>query len=628
MVHQKNFEKFKEFIKLYDKSINNNDFKQLNEFFSSIDTFEEIFIESYLKRKKEGMFYTNENISDFMVKETLICLINKKFRNHHNNFKGIQEIEEIYRFTPRFKQKIRNFLLSIKICDPACGSGIFLLTFANLILNIIGKLNLNKSEFDFKIQILKNLFGNDINGYAIKLCILKLLIWYNENLDKIAENSLDILKSNIRIQNSIINTNFPKYDIIIGNPPYGNILSLSEKEFLKKKKIFFKDSYCAFILRALEWSNGIIGFLTPKSFLLRQGYIKFRDMLLSKANILKIFDIGSKIFKDATNEVQIILYEKKSGNLIRDLIIYDFPKNVINIYPNQNVDSLSICLNIECPLCLKSKKLYVYTYNRDCPYCNSSTVKLNRIRIKTNPKIFQIVDSIEKIGDLNYLNPISFPKMIRGEEDKGLKILKRILRNDISGSCFFVSARNDFTYYTLKKNKSFNIEELDTKILKGNNYEYYTKPKLLIKHNNIIPEAIYSEENVCFTSSIYSLLHDDVAELKYLCAILNSILIQFYCIYAINNQKDTTINLNQYMIRHLPIVKSNGKIKNIITEKVNEIYNLLYMNKGFINKDICQIIREIDDIIFNLYSITKSERNLIISKTVNQINYFKNIYDS
>ncbi|MFX0037674.1 MAG: TaqI-like C-terminal specificity domain-containing protein, partial [Candidatus Hermodarchaeota archaeon] len=154
------------------------------------------------------------------------------------------------------------------------------------------------------------------------------------------------------------------------------------------------------------------------------------------------------------------------------------------------------------------------------------------------------------------------------------------------------------------------------------------KPKLLIKHNNIIPEAIYSEENVCFTSSIYSLIHDDVAELKYLCAILNSILIQFYCIYAINNQKDTTINLNQYMIRHLPIVKSNGKIKNIIIKKVNEIYNLLYMNKGFINKDIYQIIRQIDDIIFNLYSIKKIERDLIISKTIAQINYFRTIYNS
>ncbi|MFX1307272.1 MAG: Eco57I restriction-modification methylase domain-containing protein [Promethearchaeota archaeon] len=628
MQNQKNFKKFQEFIELFDKSISTNNFNQINEIFSSINKFEELFIGSYLKKKKEGMFYTNENISDFIVKETLIHLITKKLKNDNNNFQGIQEIEEIYKLNSNFKQKVINLLLNVKICDPACGSGIFLLSCAALIFRIIKGLNFNKSDYDIKIKILENLVGYDINEYAIKLCIIKLFIWLNEDLGNATEKSLDLLKANIKTQNSILSTNIPKYDIIIGNPPYGNILNQSEKEFLKAEKIFFKDVYCVFILKALEWSKGVIGLLTPKSFLLRQGYIQFREKLLSKANILKIIDIGSKVFKDATNEVQIIIYEKKNENLIRDLKIYDFPKNIINTYHNQNVDSLRICFNLDCPLCLKSKKLYVYTYNRDCPYCNSNTLKLNRIRIKTNPEVFQIINNIENIGDLNYLNPIDFPKMIRGEEDKGLRSLKRILRNDISGSCFFVSARNDFTYYRLKKNKSFNIEELDTEILKGNNYEYYTKPKLLIKHNNIIPEAIYSEENVCFTSSIYSLLHDDVAELKYLCAILNSILIQFYCIYAINNQKDTTINLNQYMIRHLPIVKSNGKIKNIIIKKVNEIYNLLYMNKGFINKDIYQIIRQIDDIIFNLYSIKKIERDLIISKTIAQINYFRTIYNS
>jgi len=628
MVYQRDFNKFKEFIRLFDNSIRTNDFQQLNKLFPLIDKVEEQFLSGYHKRKKEGTFYTNKKISDFIVSETLLCLINKKFNNYGLDSKKIKNINEIYKYDIEFKQKLRELLLNIKICDPACGSGEFLLNSADIIFNIIKKLNSNLNVASIKIQILKNLFGYDINEYAIKLCILKLLKWYQNNLDDSVKKSISILKSNLKLQNSLINSNFPKFDIIIGNPPYGNILTKDEKEILKKEKIFYNDIYCAFLLKALEWSNEVIGFLVPKSFLLRQGYINFRQDFLSKANILKIYDIGSKMFKTATNEVQIVLYENKNGYNARDLDVYDYPKTKIVVYPNQNIDSLRICFSLNCPLSLKSKKLYVYTFKKNCPFCGSDTVEMNRIRIKPNAQIYELIEKVEKIGDLNYLNPVDFPKMIRGEEEKGLKLIKKKLRKDTNDSCFFISARNDFNYYIFRKIKSFNIEEVDPKILKGNNYEYYKQPKLLIKHNNIIPEAIYTEDNVCFTSSIYSLLYNDSDELKYLCAVLNSSLIQFYCIYGINNQKNTTINLNQYMIRHLPIIKPNNKVKMVITRKVDALTKMLNLSNKTVSEDLKQLIRDIDDSIFILYSISESEKNRIILKVSKQIKYFKEIYQN
>ncbi len=619
---QKNFEKFKDFIVLFDKSIETNDFQQIHKLIPLIDNFEELFLSGYQRRKEEGTFYTNKNLSDFMVKEILLCLVNKKVNEHAQNF------EEIFHYEPALKQKIINTLLNITICDPACGSGSFLLSTAHCIYNTILKLNPQLSNIQLKNQILKNLFGFDINEYAIKLCIFKLLTWYIGKHETRMDKLISTLNSNFRIQNSIINSKSQKFSIIIGNPPYGNILNKNEKEILKKENIFYNDIYCAFLLKALEWCNEVIGFLVPKSFLLRQGYVNFRNKFLSKANIFKIFDIGSKMFKSATNEVQIIIYKNKSESFCRDLTIYDYPKDKIITYPYQNVDSLKICFNLECPRCLKTKKLYAYTFEKKCPFCGSSTVDLNRIRIKPNKQIFCLIEKIEKVGDLNYLNYVDFPKMIRGEEETGLKVVKRKLRKDNNGSCYYISARNDFNYYTFKKTKTFNIEEVSSKILKGNDYEYYIKPKLLIKHNNIIPEAIFTEDNVCFTSSIYSLLHKDVNELKYLCGVLNSILIQFYCVYAINNQKDTTINLNQYMIRHLPLVKADDNIKLKIVEKVEAISNLLITSNQNIDETINQLLKEIDDIILSLYSITENERKLIISEIKNQIKHFEAIYSN
>jgi len=165
--------------------------------------------------------------------------------------------------------------------------------------------------------------------------------------------------------------------------------------------------------------------------------------------------------------------------------------------------------------------------------------------------------------------------------------------------------------YHYKRNKFFDIEKIKPEKLKGTNYEYYNKPKLLIKHNNTYPAAVYTEECVCFTSSIYSLLHDDKQELKFLCALLNSSIIKFYCIYGINNQINTTINLNQYMIRHLPVIEPNNEIKHFISSKVDLIINLFEQEK-YNEQEIVDIQKELDDILFQLYLITKKEKDLIL----------------
>lgn len=580
----------------------------------------------YHKRKKEGVFYTDELLTRFISQEALVLFVNNKLNEQNLNLTPIQEINNILKLDMEMQQKLVNILLNLTICDPACGSGGFLLSAADIIFKLVTKLNPEKTKLSIKKRLLKNLYGFDINIDAINLSILKLVAWIFDGNGEDIPQIVSQLKCNFKRFNTLTHLNLPKFDIILGNPPYGNILNRNEKEFLKKEKIFYNDIYCSFLIKALNWASGIVSFLVPKSFLLRQGYIEFRNQFLSRANILKIIDIGSKQFKNATNEVQVLLYENKKKTYSRDLDIYDFPDSRINTYTNQNVDSLKVCFNETCTLCMKSKKFYVYTYKSNCPYCGSKTVKLNRIRIKPNPLNLQIINKIEKNGDLNYLNPKMFPKMIRGEEDKGLSLVKKKLTNQTQKSCFFINARNEFSYYYLSKNRSFDIEETDAEIMKGNNFEYYLSPKLLIKHNNIIPEAIYTEENICFTSSIYSLLYDNPVELKYLCAVLNSIIIQFYCFYAINNQKNTTINLNQYMIRHLPIATADNQTKVKLANDVDEIILLFEKNEGFLTERTEELIRNLDETIMKLYLMTEKEKKIIISDVKNKVKYFGKIY--
>ncbi len=262
----------------------------------------------------------------------------------------------------------------------------------------------------------------------------------------------------------------------------------------------------------------------------------------------------------------------------------------------------------------------------NCPYCNSKTIALNRIRIKPNKKIMNLINKIETSGDLNYLNIERIPHMIRGEEAKGLKQVKDLIEENTDNSCYFIKAKGDFNYYYFNKDKSFNIEKADPKILKGTKFEFYTNPKLLIKHNSIFPQSIFSKDKVCFTSSIYSIISDDHIELKYINAILNSSLMQFYCLLGINNQQSTTINLNQYMIRHLPIKNASPDQKKTLSEKAQYVINALLKSNGKLNGKIINDLRQIEDIIFELYEIDGNERDMIVSDIKNRIDFFKKVY--
>jgi len=587
---------------------------------SSIPSIESNFLRVYHNRKKEGAFYTRGSIADFIVTQGLILF----FNNYLKKYK-IDIIDDIYKLNKEGKDRVKKRLTNFNILDPACGTGVFLLSAIKIIVGLLRTLEPNYDFEKIKFHVYKNLFGSEINQNARKLCILKLFSLFNDRRNSYDSELLSILNSNITLKDSLVRNKDFKFDLIIGNPPYGNILDNKQKNKLKSENIFYNDIYCAFLLKSLNWSKGIIGLLVPKSFLLRQGYVKFRQSLFSKANLLKIYDVGPNLFAKATNEVQILFYENKSDE-IKDLEVFQYPNTEIIKYTAQNVDTLRVCFNKTCPLSAHAKKIYAYIPELNCPYCNSKTIALNRIRIKPDLKILNLINKIEKSGDVNYLNIERIPNMIRGEEAKGLKQVRNLIEENTINNCYFIKAKEDFSYYHFTKDKSFDIEKADPRILKGTNFEFYTNPKLLIKHNSIFPQSVFSKDNVCFTSSIYSIINDDHIELKYINAILNSSLMQFYCLYGINNQENTTINLNQYMIRHLPIKNASIVQKKTLSKKVQDVINALLNSNGKLNRDIISELRQIEGIIFELYEIDGNEREMIISDIKNRIDFYKKIY--
>jgi len=167
-------------------------------------------------RKGTGSFYTPKTITNYISKNTIYPLILKKVNNFLKK-KGwkdselLNKIEDIYKIrSPTILGEINTeIILNLKICDNACGSGAFLLSIANNLLEIYKKINetlrLSNPEFTLKKLILKNnLYGVDINPNAIEIAKLRLWLWLVDSYEPDRIEPLPNIDYNLRVGNSLL----------------------------------------------------------------------------------------------------------------------------------------------------------------------------------------------------------------------------------------------------------------------------------------------------------------------------------------------------------------------------------------------------------------------------------------
>ena len=335
----------------------------------SISEIEEITAElegtekdtSKSKRKKEGVFYTPKYITKYIVENTIgeLCNAKKKELN-------LDEIdEEILENSRTAKGKLtkkaetlfnnlqsyREYILSLKILDPACGSGAFLNQALDFLIEEHKWIDEQRSRLlkesllivEYQKNILEqNLYGVDINEEAVE--IAKLSLWLRTARKG---RKLSDLSKNIKCGNSLIDNpevagdkafnwenEFPDimknggFDVVIGNPPY-----VSAKHIKQYSEFFLlnykshdngADLYCYFYEKALSLLKelGEMGFISSNKFF-RANYGKGLRSVLNKNQIRKILDFGElPIFQDASTFPAIILIRK-----IKLLIIF-FPFSV------------------------------------------------------------------------------------------------------------------------------------------------------------------------------------------------------------------------------------------------------------------------------------------------------------
>ncbi|MGN6265770.1 MAG: Eco57I restriction-modification methylase domain-containing protein, partial [Ginsengibacter sp.] len=295
-------------------------------------------------KKKTGTYYTPPALVEFILNEKLP--INKKEKNYN-----------------------------VKILDPSCGSGIFLVeSFKRLVKRYENQHKEKLTDFDkLKKLLTDNVFGIELHPQAIKVAAFSLYLALVDNLDpktlwqkkkhrlpnlinnpddkslKAQGRNLfcrDTIKHNKEIENI-------KFDLVVGNPPFGTTdLSESIRKYSDKYG-FAKEMVLPFLHKATQFApNGEIALIFNTKVLTNTGgtYQNFRKWLFNKCYVGKVFNFsilrnakknfGGQLFSDATGPISIVFYQKEQPKEPSDKIAYYAPKTYIksNVIEGFSID--------------------------------------------------------------------------------------------------------------------------------------------------------------------------------------------------------------------------------------------------------------------------------------------------
>jgi len=206
----------------------------------------------------------------------------------------------------------------MKIIDPACGTGGFLLAAYDYMKK--------QTNVDFETKSLKidGIFGGDINPLAVSLCTMNLYLHgIGGNIPAIKECD------------SLINDDGLRYDMILANPPFGKKISniMGECEY-KRKDFIEKTAHIAlnflqYIMTMLK-SNGRTAVVVLDNVLFEHGAGEnIRKRLLNEFNLHTILRLPIGIFYDNEVNANVLFFDAPPA--------LDAPSVLANVHKTNNV---------------------------------------------------------------------------------------------------------------------------------------------------------------------------------------------------------------------------------------------------------------------------------------------------
>ena len=550
--------------------------------------------ERHARRKEQGIYYTPTYIVDYIVRNTLGELLKDKK----------VDVEKI------------------RVLDPACGSGSFLIKAFDVLNEHCSKhdkdyaqtqidTTCQGSTFTTKTKILQNnIFGVDLDKQAVEIARLNLLL-------KIAEKGqrLPLLRQNIRCGNSIIEDEkvakdkafkwkkeFKQimedeggFDVVIGNPPYVRVDSL-RKEDKEYWDLTFDspegkyDLYYLFIESAFRFlkDGGKCGFIVPNKWCAASSAKKLREIIFKSSVSCELISVSNlDVFKDAAN-YPLILILTKGKNLKKITVSSAFLRED---FLNLNFKSYTLA-------------------KQDLFSLPSKIIPIN-IDQRQFDLVIRLLDNCEKLQEyLKISEGLRIPQEFETEKNDKFEIVKQYQFDRYSeierGS--YISENN------LRKVTSF----------ESGRYKNSQKDKALIAEDALQMTCSLDEKRRIPQGGVYFgvLINDDVS-LKYIISLLNSKLLSFIykTLFGGMHMGGGYLRYRTEFLEQLPIKKVSKDKQNQFVERVDRIISLKKRlceigdkktdERQRIEEEVKKTDAEIDELVYKLYGITEPERKII-----------------
>lgn len=230
----------------------------------------------------------------------------------------------IYYTPPALAERLLDLLASEgadwakgNVLDPACGGGAFLVTVAN---RMLGDYRIKCLSAEKQIRhIEQHLAGIEIDRFAGWLTQVLLDILVYQETVAARRRLKPIIRTHDTIKYALKKTR--KFDIIVGNPPYGRLTLDEDIRAIYSRSLYgHANLYSLFIDAALRMkkANGLIGFVTPTSFLGGKYYSNLREVLIQSAPPLAIdfVSVRSGVFDQVLQETCLVTFGRNSAKIV------------------------------------------------------------------------------------------------------------------------------------------------------------------------------------------------------------------------------------------------------------------------------------------------------------------------
>jgi len=537
------------------------------------------------KRKEQGIYYTPSFIVDYIVKQALSPMLEK--------CKTIADLQKI------------------KVLDPACGSGSFLVKAFELIYKKYEEFNAEGQAV--KIQILiNNLYGVDLDEQAVEISKLNLLLAALEERRKLP-NLLNIKNGNSLISGTDQEMEkqfgknwrdknafnwkeeFPEvfkqggFDVIVGNPPW---VTVNHKEIGEDTTKYYKDTYKGaegfklnlfpmFVELALNLTKdkGIFSFIIPNRLLDTPSYAGVRKEIVGRYTILDIENLPEGSF-DQVVAGNIILTIQKSKNEKDNIIIKNFHSSEILSLPIASVlNDTNLTININA-------------------------------KINSSP----ITDKIDhkKILKLKDVCNVHVGMMVKNK--------KGMFKDTPIGKNKIITGR-DLSRYLIIRERYFDYENVEIFGGTKNKEKHLEHPKLFVRKTGNTIICSIDETGIFAEQSVYLvLLRNKNFDINFLNAILNSKLITFYFRNKLITNPETYPYIQHYDLENIPIIDVNKTQQKEIITLVDKMISL---NKKLsealehsnewenIKSEIEKTDKKIDEEVYKIYGLSEDDVKVI-----------------